>query len=144
MASSVSNLVDNLAEGVHKIKFKDCDCFLQYESVKGNLIIYKCSSCNKDYSNKLDEKFKKRFKNTIKFFDNDSNKFILFLRKGVYPYEYMDDLEKFNETTLPEIEKSYRNLIYSNLRVSKDFEDLYLKSDTLLWVMFLKISEKSV
>ena len=140
MVSSVSNLVDNLAEGIHKIKFKDCDCFLQYESVKGNLIKYKCLSCNKDYSNKLDEKFKKRFKNTIKFFDNDINKFILFLRKGVYPYEYMDDLEKFNKTTLPEIEKSYSNLIYSNLRVSKDFEiknlgeyhDLYLKSDTLL------------
>ena len=140
MVSSVSNLVDNLAEGIHKIKFKDCDCFLQYESVKGNLIKYKCLSCNKDYSNKLDEKFKKRFKNTIKFFDNDINKFILFLRKGVYPYEYMDDLEKFNKTTLPEIEKYYSNLIYSNLRVSKDFEirnlgeyhDLYLKSDTLL------------
>ena len=140
MVSSVSNLVDNLAEGIHKIKFKDCDCFLQYESVKGNLIKYKCLSCNKDYSNKLDEKFKKRFKNTIKLFDNDINKFILFLRKGVYPYEYMDDLEKFNKTTLPEIEKSYSNLIYSNLRVSKDFEiknlgeyhDLYLKSDTLL------------
>ena len=28
MASSLSNLVDNLAEGVHKIKCKDCDCFL--------------------------------------------------------------------------------------------------------------------
>ena len=32
------------------------------------------------------------------------------LRKGVYLYEYMDDLEKFNETTLPEIEKFYSNL----------------------------------
>ena len=28
MASSLSDLVDNLAEGVHKIKCKDCDCFL--------------------------------------------------------------------------------------------------------------------
>ena len=26
------------------------------------------------------------------------NKFILLLRKGVYPHEYMDDSEKFNET----------------------------------------------
>ena len=34
MASSLSNLVDNLAEGIHKIKFKDCDCFLEYEGVK--------------------------------------------------------------------------------------------------------------
>ena len=38
MASSLLNLVDNLAEGIHKFKCKDCDCFLEYESVKDNLI----------------------------------------------------------------------------------------------------------
>ena len=32
------------------------------------------------------------------------------LRKGVYTYEYMDDLEKFNETTLPENKEFYSNL----------------------------------
>ena len=73
MASSWSNLVDNLTEGIHKIKFEDCDCFLEYESVKENLIKYKCLSCNKDYSNKLDEKLKKLFKNTFKVSDNDTN-----------------------------------------------------------------------
>ena len=67
MASSLSNLVDNLAEGIHKIKCKDYDCFLVRESVSGNLIICKCLSCNKNYSNKLDEKLKKRFKNTLFF-----------------------------------------------------------------------------
>ena len=46
MANSSSNLVDNLAEGIHKIKYQDCDCFLEYESVKDNLIKYKCLSCN--------------------------------------------------------------------------------------------------
>ena len=59
MATSVSNLVDNLTEGIHKIKCKDCDCFLESEIVKGNLIKYKCLSCNKYYSNKLDKKLKK-------------------------------------------------------------------------------------
>ena len=59
MASSLSNLVDNLEEGIFKTKFKDCDCFLEYESVKDNLIKYKCFSCNKHYSNKLDKKLKK-------------------------------------------------------------------------------------
>ena len=34
----------------------------------------------------------------------------MLLRKGVYPYEYMDDWEKFNETTLPEKEEFYSNL----------------------------------
>ena len=34
----------------------------------------------------------------------------MLLRKGVYPYESMDDWEKFNETTLLEKEKFYGNL----------------------------------
>ena len=28
-----------------------------------------------------------------------SKKFVFFLRKGVYPYDSMDDWEKFNETS---------------------------------------------
>ena len=36
MATSLSNLVYNLTEGNHKIKCKDRDCFLEYESVKVN------------------------------------------------------------------------------------------------------------
>ena len=38
MANSLSNLVNNLTGGIHKIKCKDYDCFLEYESVKDNLI----------------------------------------------------------------------------------------------------------
>ena len=37
MASSLSSLFDNLAEGVHKIKCIYCDCFLEYESANDNL-----------------------------------------------------------------------------------------------------------
>ena len=51
MTTSLSNIVDNLAEGIHKIKCKNWDCFLEYKSVKENLIKYKCLSCNKYYSN---------------------------------------------------------------------------------------------
>ena len=69
------------------------------------MIKYKCLSYNKDYSNKIDEELKKRFKNIFKFPNSDINKFFLLLREGVYPYEYMDDWEKFNETTLPEKEE---------------------------------------
>ena len=47
MASSSSNHVDNLAEGIYKIKWKDCNCFLEYENVHENLINYKCPSFNK-------------------------------------------------------------------------------------------------
>ena len=68
---------------------------------EGNLIKYNCLSFNKDYWNKLDETVKIKFKNTFKFSSNDINKFILLLRKDVYPFEHMDDWENFNETKLP-------------------------------------------
>ena len=97
MASSPSSLVDNITEGIHKIKCKDCDYFLEYERVKDNSIKYKYVSRNKDYSNKTDGK--------LKFSNNDINKFILLLRKGVYCYGYMDEWRMFNETSLPEKKK---------------------------------------
>ena len=59
------------------------------------------------------------------------NKFILLLRKDVYLHEYMDDSEKFNETTLPEKEEFYSNLNMEDItdanymhakRVSEGFE----------------------
>ena len=44
MASSLLNLVDNLAEGINKSKCKYCDCFFEYETINDNLINYKCLS----------------------------------------------------------------------------------------------------
>ena len=72
-------------------------CFFEYENVNDNLIKYKCLSCSKNYSNKSDEKWKKRCKNKFKFSNNHINKFILLLRKVNYLYEYMDEWENFNE-----------------------------------------------
>ena len=34
----------------------------------------------------------------------------LLLKKGIYPYEYMDSFEMFDETKLPEKEKFYSSL----------------------------------
>ena len=34
----------------------------------------------------------------------------LLLRKGVYPYEYMNSWERFDETSLPDKETFYRSL----------------------------------
>ena len=42
MASSLSNLADNLIEKIRTIKCKDYDCFLEYESINDNFIKYKC------------------------------------------------------------------------------------------------------
>ena len=90
--SSLSNLVDNFAKGSHKIKFTDCDCFLEYESANENLIKYKCPSRNKDYLNKIDEELKRRFENIYKFSNNGINKLFCCWEKGFYSYEYMDEL----------------------------------------------------
>ena len=127
MAISSPNLVDNLTDGIDKIK---------YESVNDNFIKYKCLSCNKIYLNKIDETIKKRFNNTFKVSNNDFNKYIFLLEKGVYPYEYMDDWEKFTEPALHEKEDFYSNLnmediadadyIYEKI-VCKDFRKLRLK-----------------
>ena len=43
---------------------------------------------------------KKNFNHTSRFWGCDE-KFCLMIRKGVYPYEYMDGWKKFEETSLP-------------------------------------------
>ena len=71
------------------------------------------------------------------------------LQKGVYPYEYIDDWENFNETSLPEKQDFYSHLNIEDItnvnyahtkRVCKDFEikklgeyhDFYVQSDRLM------------
>ena len=73
------------------------------------------------------------------------------LRKGVYPYEYIDSWEKFNETSLPikedfyshlnmedidDIDYRYGNNVFKSFKLNNlgDYHDLYVKSDTLLLV----------
>ena len=85
-----------------KLNVKIVNVFLKYKNLEYNLIKCNCLSCNKDYSNQLDEELKKRFKSTFKFSSNDINKITLLQRKGVYLYENMDKWEQFTETKLPE------------------------------------------
>ena len=63
-------------------------------------------------------KNQKRDSNTLKFSNNDINKFILLSRKDAYPYEQMDDQENFNETELLEKEKFYSNLNMEDITVT--------------------------
>ena len=94
---------------------------------------YKCLCCNTNYQKKLNENLKEPFLNIYNFFNHDNNKFILLLQIVVYPYEYMDDWEKLNKTSLslPEKEDLYSHLDMENItyaeylylkRVCKDFE----------------------
>ena len=75
MESSLSSLVNNLAEGIHKakckykhndqkyqtcaIKYKSLACSPEYTNFKNDLIEYKCLCCNKNYPKKFDEKLRK-------------------------------------------------------------------------------------
>ena len=93
-----------------RTKYQYCDCFLEHTHFKDDVIEYKCLGYKKSYQHKFDEKLRGRFFNTQKFSNHDNNKFILLLRKGVYPYEYMNDQEKFNETSLPGKEGFYSHL----------------------------------
>ena len=40
---------------------------------------------------------------------------MLLPQKGVYPYEHMDDWEKFNETSLPQKKHFYSHLIIEDI-----------------------------
>ena len=50
------------------------------------------------------------FPSIYQFCNGNLNKFILLLRKSVYPYEDMDNWEKFDETTIPPKEAFYSKL----------------------------------
>ena len=52
----------------------------------------------------------KNFSNTYEFCNGDVNKFILLLKKSIYPYEYVDSWERFNEVSLPEKVAFYSEL----------------------------------
>ena len=56
---------------------------------KDEKLIFRCFTCKKNYEKDFNKELIKRFANTYNFCDNDLNKLILLLRKGVYPYEYM-------------------------------------------------------
>ena len=91
----------------------------------------------------------KRFHNTYQLSDNDFNKFKLLLRKGVYPYEYMDGRKKFEKESLPDKEYFYSQLNKEhisdedyahahevrntfNIKNLGEYHDLYVQSDTAL------------
>ena len=101
MATSLSKLVDNLTEDIHGDKCIDCKSDLSYMKVMDEALIFRCFNCKKNYEKEINKELIERFASIYKFCNNDLNKFVMLLRKGVYPYEYMDGWDKFNETSIP-------------------------------------------
>jgi len=83
--------------------------------------------------------------------ETQESKLKLLTSKGVYPYEYMDTFDKFNDEELPTIEAFYSNLTKHNITVDDyahakkvwnifnisnmgEYHDLYMTTDVLLLV----------
>ena len=87
IVSSLLNLDDNLAEGIHKIKCTNCKtCCIEYTNFKDGLIKIKYLCCNKiTIKNLMKTCLKKKFANIYKFPNQGICKQKrLLLRKSVY------------------------------------------------------------
>ena len=91
----------------------------------------------------------KKICNDLKELATETINYELLLRKGVYPYEYMDSSERFDETSLPPKKDFYSELNLEDI-TDKDYEhaqnlrevfgiknldkyhNLYIQSNTLL------------
>ena len=90
-----------------------------------------------------------KLKSTYRFCNRNLDKFMLSLKKGIYPYEYMDDWDRFNEEILPdksdlyssfnmeeisEIDYRHAKEVFNkfNIKNLEQYHDLHVQSDTLL------------
>jgi hypothetical protein len=114
---------------------------------------FMCTSLDKLGENinkgcKTREDRRREFKNISDHFTDDVE-FELMIKKGVYPYEYIDSYDKFSETELPSIQDFYSTLTGShidekdyarakmvwktfNCKTLLDYHNLYLTVDVLL------------
>ena len=86
--------------------------------LRNNKLHCKCNECNKRWLTPISRLIKK-FPNTYEFCNNNINKFDLLVEKGVYPYEYMDSWERFDET-LPD-KKAFHSKLYLKEITDKDY-----------------------
>ena len=153
MLTLLSSLVDNLSD-IYKKECKACkeskkiisEC--SFNDIKDDRLHYKCKECD-DESYEPKNRLSKKFPNTYRFCNGDVNKFVLLLRKGVYPYEYIDSWKNFNKTSLPDKKAFYSELnkeditdedyahaqkVWKVFGIKKlgEYYDLYVQSDTLL------------
>ena len=108
ISSKLSDLTDNLSE-IYNEECRGCKERKKIKSVcnftelKNNKLHYKCNECEK-----------KRWLAPISKIMIIS-KFISLIQKGVYPYEYMDSWERFNEISLPDKKVFYSQLYLEDI-----------------------------
>ena len=143
--NSLDTLFNNLTE---LNKCKECDKECNNYNIVKNFIKYSCNECNK-ISYKPINNLINKCSNIYSICNGDLNKFLSLLRKGVYPYEYINSWNKFNETNNPPFQKYYSKLNMSNINKEDyihsqkiwnifdiknigEYHDLYVKTDVLL------------
>ena len=121
MSTSLSNLVDNLS-GVYD---KQCNRCMERKKIglncefigfKNGRLNYKCKECKKSHTKLANESIK-NFPTLYKFCNGDLNKFFLLLKKGIYPYEYIDSWERFDEKTIQPKEAFCSELNLENITI---------------------------
>ena len=152
MSSSLDGLVDNLTKCGKCEACKPGDCIKRYIE-DGKIIKYegvgkcgRCKNCNLAESKCLSPS-DKYLTEVKKYFEGEELN--LTLRKGVYPYDYIDSFDKLNETQLPPKDAFFSKLndkdineenyqhaknVWKtfNMKTFREYHDLYLKLDVLL------------
>ena len=118
---------------ISNVKFKDSYQFLMasLDSLTKNLVKKEITENNPDVFENLSSEFK-------------GEQLQLLKKKGIFPYDYLDSFDKFNETSLPNKEMFYNRLCNSNvtqeeydhainvwnkfnMKTFGDYHDIYLK-----------------
>ena len=154
ISTSLPELVDNMSGIFNSIKCKSCIEKIKINSeccffgLRNNRLIYKYKECKEEWKRPINELIK-NFPSVYQFCKDDLNKFVMLLQKGVYPYEYIDSCEKFDETALLSKEAFYSKLnledisdedythgqkVWDVFEINNlgDYNDLYVQSNTLL------------
>ena len=134
MQSKLSDLVDNLSEINNKVcqtclERKDLKSECDFIGVKNNRLNYRCKECKGTSTKSINELIEK-FPNLYQFCNGNLNKFVLLSRKGVYPYEYMDSWERFDETSF-----SDKTAFYSKLNLEDITDKDYVHAQNV-WEVF--------
>ena len=155
MSSSLDNLVVNVTKCGKCQTCTPDSCTRRSVSDKGRIIQHKtsypcleCKNCKKVGKSCVNSVYN-NLKDTSEEFKG--TQLHLMSNKGVYPYDYMNSFEKFNQTKLPTKEQFYSvlndqhitNDEYDhakkvckafNIDTMGEYHDLYFKSDVLLLV----------
>ena len=143
MSSSLSNLIDNLSEGLHSDKCIDFKFCLDYMATKDEeQLIFRCFDCKKNYKKDFNKELINGFSSTYKLCNEDNlfcYKEKVFISMNTWIVEkslpnkeafYSSlNMEDITDVDHRHAKRVFKNLSNKNLSGSHDF---YVQSDTLL------------